>query len=53
MGFFLGLVKFVKLGLLIAITLLFLRAVLFPNALDIIILMLLSFVFFVLLIARP
>ncbi|GAX90496.1 hypothetical protein [Effusibacillus lacus] len=53
MGFFLGLVKFVKVILLIAICLLFLRAILFPNALDIIILMMLSFVLFLMLISRP
>ncbi|MFC4767885.1 hypothetical protein [Effusibacillus consociatus] len=53
MGFFLGLVKYVKVALLTSIFLLFIRAIFFPNFLDIIILMMLSFVLFIMLIARP
>lgn len=45
MGFFYGIVRFVKLLLAIAIVLLFLRAILWPSALDLIILMLLFIVF--------
>lgn len=53
MGFLVVLVKFVKIALIIAILLLFFRALLFPNALDIVILMMLSFVLFMMLISRP
>lgn len=53
MGFFLAVAKFVKIALMIAIFLVFLRAMLFPNALDVIILMMLLFVLFVMVLARP
>ncbi|BCJ85055.1 hypothetical protein [Effusibacillus dendaii] len=53
MAFLVALAKFVKLVLAIAITLLFLRAILFPNAFDILILMMLSFVMVMLMIATP
>ncbi|WP_018131507.1 hypothetical protein [Effusibacillus pohliae] len=53
MGFFVGLVRFVKLALALAVFLLFLRALFFPNFLDMIVLMLLSFVLFMMLISRP
>lgn len=53
MGFFLGLARFVKLALMIALVLVFLRVLLFPNPLDIIILMMLLFVQFIMMAARP
>lgn len=53
MGFFLGLAKFVKLAVTIALLLVFLRVLLFPNPLDIIILMMLLFVLFIMMLARP
>ncbi|MCF8563541.1 hypothetical protein LLE49_02165 [Alicyclobacillus tolerans] len=53
MGFFYGIARFVKLLLAIAILLLFLRAILWPSALDLIVLMLLFIVFAAMFISGP
>lgn len=53
MGFFYALIRFVKLILALAIFLLFLRAMLWPSALDLMILMLLFIVFVAMFIGGP
>ncbi|WP_169793986.1 hypothetical protein [Alicyclobacillus acidiphilus] len=53
MGFFGGLLRFVKLILAICIFLLFLRAILWPSALDLLILMMLFIVFVAMFIGGP
>ncbi|GLG00916.1 hypothetical protein C7445_1056 [Alicyclobacillus sacchari] len=53
MGFFNGLLRFVKLILALAIFLLFLRAILWPSALDLLILMMLFIVFVAMFIGGP
>ncbi|GIM44625.1 hypothetical protein DNHGIG_01740 [Collibacillus ludicampi] len=53
MGFFYNLLRFVKIVLITAMTILFFRALLFPNALDMLVLFLLSFVLLVMFISRP
>lgn len=45
MGFFVAILRFVKLLLALAICLLFLRAIIWPNSLDLFILMILFIVF--------
>jgi hypothetical protein len=52
-GFFYSLLRFVKLLLALAIFLLFLRAILWPSALDLLILMLLFIVFVAMFIGGP
>lgn len=53
LGFFYSLLRFVKLLLALAIFLLFLRAILWPSALDLLILMLLFIVFVAMFIGGP
>ncbi|GLV13806.1 hypothetical protein Heshes_14900 [Alicyclobacillus hesperidum] len=53
MGFFNSLLRFVKLILALAIFLLFLRAILWPSALDLLILMMLFIVFVAMFIGGP
>ncbi|WAH39334.1 hypothetical protein [Alicyclobacillus dauci] len=53
MGFFYALLRFVKLFLAGAIFLLFLRAILWPSALDLLILMMLFIVFVAMFIGGP
>ncbi|MCL6626246.1 MULTISPECIES: hypothetical protein [Alicyclobacillus] len=53
MGFFYALARFVKLLLAIAIFLLFLRAILWPSALDLFVLLLLFIVFAAMFISSP
>jgi hypothetical protein len=53
MGFFYALARFVKLLLAIAIFLLFLRAILWPSTLDLIILLLLFIVFVTMFLGAP
>lgn len=53
MGFFMLLARFVRLMLAVAIFLLFLRAILWPNALDLFVLMLLFMVFAAMFVGPP
>jgi hypothetical protein len=53
MGFFVALARFVKLLLAIAIFLLFLRAIIWPSALDLLVLFLLFIVFATLFLGGP
>ncbi|MDB5084201.1 MAG: hypothetical protein JWN30_1087 [Bacilli bacterium] len=53
MRFFFYIARLVKIVLLFAITLLFIRAVVFPTALDLLVLLLLLFVLFVMFLSRP
>jgi hypothetical protein len=53
MGFFYGLIRFVKLLLAMAIFLLFLRALFWPTVLDLFVLMLLFIVFVAMFIGGP
>lgn len=53
LGFFYALARFVKLLLAIAIFLLFLRAILWPSALDLIVLLLLFIVFVTMFLGAP
>ncbi|SIS63956.1 hypothetical protein [Alicyclobacillus vulcanalis] len=53
MGLFQNLLRFVKLLLALAILLLFFRAIFWPSALDLLILMLLFFVFFLMFLGAP
>jgi hypothetical protein len=52
-GFFVALARFVKLLLAIAICLLFLRAIIWPSALDLLVLFLLFIVFATLFLGGP
>ncbi len=53
MGFFAGLARFVKLLLALAISLLFLRAILWPSALDLVVLLILFIVFVAMFLGPP
>jgi len=53
MGFFYALARFVKLMLALAIFLLFLRAILWPSAIDLFILLLLFIVFVAMFLGGP
>lgn len=53
MGIFHNLLRFVKIILLAAISILFFRALLFPNALDLFVLFLLSLVLLLMFVSRP